>query len=125
MTFPANSVSESKHRSLAQHITDTRLLWGCAAGKKWKDVTGTEHVGNLDNKRFLLIVPPTLHAQVATEAKRFLRVGAFDVIPYVSQDTDKNGWELAITNSKQKHIRQIVIATKSVRFRRNLSHRKR
>lgn len=74
--------------------------------------------GNLPDRPHLIIVPPSLHTQWLRELHRFLKFGAFDVLPYThaySADRRKPVWDyLKAQRAGLPLCRRIILATTAV-----------
>ncbi|KAG1837021.1 P-loop containing nucleoside triphosphate hydrolase protein [Suillus tomentosus] len=67
---------------------------------------------NIPNLPVMLVIPSSLVAQFTSELHRFLKRGAFDVLPYLATwNSRRTWWEDIWSRSKQPEGRRIIITT--------------
>ncbi|KAG1793303.1 P-loop containing nucleoside triphosphate hydrolase protein [Suillus plorans] len=82
-----------------------RCFPGKIAGKQWRS-----NSPNIPNFPVMIVVPANLVSQFTSELHRFLRRGAFDILPYLGTWTSRRTWwEDIWGRSKQPEGRRIII----------------
>ncbi|KAF5379543.1 hypothetical protein D9615_006663 [Tricholomella constricta] len=90
-----------------RHYAETRNFPGSFRGLLWQ-----KKVGNIPNVASLLVVPVNLHAQMMSEAYRYLMPGSFDILPYLgTHQTHAHWWETIASMTNQPPGQRIVIST--------------
>ncbi|EIW79437.1 hypothetical protein CONPUDRAFT_73886 [Coniophora puteana RWD-64-598 SS2] len=79
----------------------------------FKDHKCTSTGGNLPDLPFLVVVPSSLLYQWKTELGRYLRFGAFDILPYTGTLPNRRDWWNTVMKTSQqgKDSKKIILAT--------------